>query len=63
MAALSGLRSDPVLNHNFVVSLLDTSSVLATVGSALMSGLLDVAVGGFSECQGLDASMKVEEFT
>jgi phage tail-like protein len=63
MAALSALRSDPVLNHNFVVSLLDTSSVLATVGSALMSGLLDVAVGGFSECQGLDASMKVEEFT
>ena len=63
MAALSGLRSDPVLNHNFVVSLLDTSSVLATVGSALMSGLLDVAVGGFAECQGLDASMKVEEFT
>jgi phage tail-like protein len=62
MAALGGLRGDPVLNHNFVVSLLDTSSVLATVGSALVSGLLDVAVGGFSECQGLEASMKVEEF-
>ena len=62
MAAISALRSDPMLNHNFVVSLLDTSSVLATVGSALVFGLLDVAVGGFSECQGLDASMKVEEF-
>jgi phage tail-like protein len=59
----SALRSDPVLNHNFVVSLLDTSSVLATIGSALLSGLLDVAVGGFSECQGLEASMKVEEFS
>jgi phage tail-like protein len=62
MAAFSSLRSDPMLNHNFVVSLLDTSSVLATVGSALVSALLDVAVGGFSECQGLDASIKVEEF-
>ena len=64
MALLSNtaLRSDPVLNHNFVVSLLDTSSVLATIGSALMSGLLDIAVGGFSECQGLEGSMKVEEF-
>jgi phage tail-like protein len=58
----SALRADPVLSHNFVVSLLDTSSVLATIGSALLSGLLDVAVGGFSECQGLEASMKAEEF-
>lgn len=64
MALLSqtALRSDPVLGHNFVISLLDTSSVLATIGSALLSGLLDVAVGGFSECQGLEASMKVEEY-
>jgi phage tail-like protein len=64
MALLSqtALRSDPVLNHNFVVSLLDTSSVLATVGSALLSGLSDVVAGGFAECQGLEASMKVEEY-
>jgi phage tail-like protein len=64
MALLSqtALRSDPVLGHNFVISLLDTSSVLATVGSALMSGLFDIAAGGFSECQGLEGSMKVEEF-
>ncbi len=62
MAALGGVRSDPMLNHNFVVSLLDTSSVLATIGSALVSSLLDIAVGGFSECQGLEASMKIEEF-
>jgi len=61
MAVAPALRSDPVLNHNFVVSLLDSSSVLATVGSALVSTLLDVVVGGFSECQGLEASMKIEE--
>ncbi len=64
MALLSqtALRSDPVLNHNFVISLLDTSSTLAIVGSALVSGLLDAAVGGFSECTGLESSMKVEDF-
>jgi phage tail-like protein len=45
-----------------VISLLDTSSVLATIGSALVSGLSDVVAGGFSECQGLEASMKVEEY-
>lgn len=64
MAALSqtALRADPVLNHNFVVSLLDTSSALATIASAALSAILDVAVGGFSECSGLEMSMKVEEF-
>ena len=62
MAAISALRSDPTLNHNFVVSLLDTSSVLSTISSALLSGLLDVAVGGFSECQGVEGSMKVEDY-
>jgi phage tail-like protein len=64
MALLSqtALRSDPALNHNFVVSLLDTSSVLATLGSAALSAVMDVAVGGFSECSGLEMSMKTEDF-
>lgn len=64
MALLSttALRADPVLNHNFVVSLIDTSSVLATIGSAALSALLDVAVGGFSECGGLDITMKTEDY-
>jgi phage tail-like protein len=58
----TALRSDPVLNHNFVVSLIDSSSALAAIGSAALSALLDVAVGGFSECSGLEMSMKVEEY-
>lgn len=62
MAAFAVMRSDPVLNHNFVVSLLDTSSPLALGASIAMSALLDVAVGGFSECQGIEASMKVEDY-
>ncbi len=64
MALLSqtALRADPVLNHNFVVSLLDTSSVLATIGSAALSAALDVAVGGFSECSGIEMTMKPEPY-
>lgn len=60
--AAGALRADPMLNHNFVVSLIDTSSALAAVGSALLSAVLDVALGGFSECSGLEMSMKVEDY-
>jgi phage tail-like protein len=63
MALLSqtALRSDPVLNHNFVVSLIDTSSTLAILKSAALSAIFDVALGGFSECSGLDMSLKTED--
>jgi phage tail-like protein len=60
--AAAALRSDPLLNHNFVVSLLDTSSTLAAIGSAALSAVSDVLLGGFSECSGLEASLKVEEY-
>ena len=64
MALLSqtALRSDPVLNHNFVISLIDTSSTLAILKSAALSAIFDVAAGGFSECSGLEMSLKVEDY-
>ncbi|MCK9621357.1 MAG: phage tail protein [Methylobacter sp.] len=64
MAILSktAVRADPVLNHNFVISLIDSSSALATTGSAALSAILDVAAGGFSECSGLEMSLKVEDY-
>src|SRR5215475_13681004 len=64
MALLSqtALRGDPVLNHNFVISLLDTSSTLGLLGSIAMSAIFDVALGGFSECSGLEMSLQVEEY-
>jgi phage tail-like protein len=64
MALLSqtALRGDPVLNHNFVISLLDSSSTLGLLGSIAMSAIFDVAVGGFSECSGLEMALQVEEF-
>ena len=56
------VRTDPVLNRNFVISLIDTSSTLAAVGSIALSAISDVVAGGFSECTGLEMSLKVEEY-
>lgn len=64
MALLSqtALRGDPVLSHNFVISLLDSSSTFGVRGSISMSAIFDVALGGFTECSGLEMSLQVEEF-
>src|SRR5205085_3461261 len=53
---------DPLLGYNFVISLLDTSSKLALAKSITKNAVLDVAVGGFSECTGLEMSLDVEEY-
>lgn len=55
-------REDPLLNHNFLISLVDTSSTLALIGSLTSSAILDVAVGGFSEMSGMELSMQPEEY-
>lgn len=64
MALLSQtvLRGDPLLSHNFVISLIDSSSTLTLPGSLAMSAIFDVALGGFSECSGLEMSMQPEEY-
>src|SRR5260370_37452256 len=56
----TGLRIDPVLTFNFVVTLLDSSSSLA-LGS-IAKGIESTAAGGFSECTGLEMSLDVEEY-
>ena len=63
MALISNplLRGDPPLNHNFVVSLVDSSSALV-VQSAALSAILDVALGGFTEASGLEMSLKTEDY-
>jgi phage tail-like protein len=57
-----GVRLDPVLGCNFLITLLDTSSTLATALSLAKTAVFDVALGGFSECTGLEMSLDVEEF-
>ena len=64
MAVLSrtSIRLDPVLNHNFVVSLIDTSSTLGIIGSLATTAIFDFVVGGFSECSGIEMSMQPDEY-
>ena len=63
LVSQTALRGDPVLNHNFVISLLDSSSTLGLLGSIAMPAIFDVAAGGFSECSGLEMSLQLEEFS
>ena len=57
-----GVRNDPLLNHNFIISLLDTSSSLGTLKSIAVSAVADIALGGFMECSGLEMSLEVKDF-
>jgi phage tail-like protein len=52
------IRLDPVLAHNFLISFVDSTSVLASIAS----GVQGPVVGGFSECSGLEGSVQVEEY-
>jgi phage tail-like protein len=56
--AIPGVRFDPFPAFNFYISLIDTSSTLAKVTTAIKF----VAAAGFSECSGLDATLQVEEY-
>ena len=55
-------RNDPVLNHNFVISLLDSTSALSPAAPPPLAAILDAAAGGFSECSGLDLTITPEEY-
>jgi phage tail-like protein len=54
LASATGLRLDPPLAHNFVVTMWDSSSPKALAISVAQSLLGDVLFGGFSQCSGLD---------
>jgi phage tail-like protein len=59
MSFLSSLpRQDPFRGYNFLVALVDSSSAMAFVISALRS----LAHAGFSECSGLEMSLDIEEY-
>ena len=57
-----GVRLDPLKSYNFLISLLDSSSSMALAQSAALSAVADVALGGFSECSGLEMSLDVEDY-
>jgi phage tail-like protein len=54
----SVLRVDPVGIHNFYLTLIDTSDVVGTVISAVVS----YKMAGFSECSGLESTVEVMEY-
>jgi len=58
--SLTALRGDPILNHNFIIQLLETSGTQSSFSAAAQ--FIGNLVGGFSECSGLSMSMKIEEF-
>lgn len=52
------LLRDPLPAFNFLIALLDTSSTF----SAIKSGVLGMALGGFSECSGLESTLETMEY-
>jgi len=62
MSPIVGVRSDPALNFNFIVSLLDSTSALTPAAPPALAGILDAAAGGFSECSGIEMTLTPEEY-
>jgi phage tail-like protein len=50
--------SDPFRGFNFLISLIDSSSLLSFAVTAIES----YALGGFAECSGLEMSLDIEEY-
>jgi phage tail-like protein len=55
---VTGKRLDPVMSYNFLVTLVDSSSLLTIA----LSGIQNAVMGGFSECSGLEMALQVEEY-
>jgi phage tail-like protein len=51
-------RIDPYPGYNFLITLMDSASVLGTV----LSLISKMPVAGFSECSGLEMSLDIEEY-
>jgi len=51
-------RIDPLPGYNFLIALIDTSSTF----SAVASGVAGLALGGFSECSGLESTLETLDY-
>lgn len=61
MSNIPGLRSDPFPAFRFYITLIDTSSTMAKVMTGV-SAIANYALGGFSECSGLEMTMDIHEY-
>ena len=62
MAGPVGARQDPLLSHNFLVSLVTSSSAVALAHALNPAAITEQAAGGFNECTGLEMSLEVEDY-
>ncbi len=53
---------DPLMAFNFRVSLIDSTSGMVAGDSLDIPGIVERAVGGFSECDGLEMTLDVEDW-
>src|SRR5262245_199353 len=60
LVSRTALRDDPVLNHNFVIQIFESKGDAGPV--SVPADLLNIVAGGFSECSGIEMTMKVEDF-
>jgi len=61
MSKIPGLRADPFPAFRFYITLMDSSSTMAKVTTGI-SAIANYALGGFSECSGLDMTMDIYEY-
>ncbi len=60
VSAAVGVRLDPVKSYNFLITLVDSGG---TSAFGAIAALVGTALGGFTECSGLDATIEVEDYT
>jgi phage tail-like protein len=61
MPGTPGERSDPFPAFRFIIALIDSSSTLSSESNGT-SSIENSALGGFSECSGLEMSMEIHEY-
>lgn len=57
-----GMRTDPLLGYNFLVTLVESASTVAALNPQNLRAITEAAVGGFNECTGLEMSLDMEEY-
>lgn len=63
LSRLVGLTGGVVLNHSFLITLLDTSSGDGALALSILKSIaFDLLLGGFSECTGLEMSLQIEQY-
>ena len=54
--------TDPVMCFNFAITMVEASSSVSSVITSVATGIQNVALGGFSECSGLEMRMEPESY-